>query len=59
MPNKPKPITRRDFIRGTIGATFATSMFGVKWALGDEKTVRSSLFPAVVLDFYFFHTARS
>ncbi|UCD32632.1 MAG: DUF362 domain-containing protein [Desulfobacterales bacterium] len=47
MPNKPKPITRRDFIRGTIGATFATSMFGVKWALGDEKTVRSSLVTVV------------
>jgi hypothetical protein len=43
MPNKPRLITRRDFIRGTIGVTFATPMLGVKWALGDEKAVRSSL----------------
>ena len=37
MPNKPRLITRRDFIRGTIGATFVTSILGVKWAMGDEK----------------------
>ncbi len=47
MPNKPKLITRRDFIRGTVGATFATSMLGVKWAMGDEKSVRSSLVTVV------------
>lgn len=43
MPNKPKLITRRDFIQGTIGATLATSMLGVKWVLADEKAARSSL----------------
>ena len=47
MPNKQKLITRRDFIRGTIGATFATSMLGVKWAMCDEKAVRSSLVTVV------------
>jgi hypothetical protein len=47
MPNKQRLITRRDFIRGTIGATFATSMLGVKWAVGDEKAVRSSLVTVV------------
>ena len=47
MPNKHKLITRRDFIRGTIGATFATSMLGVKWAMGDEKAVRSSIVTVV------------
>jgi hypothetical protein len=47
MPNKKRLITRRDFIRGTIGATLATSMLGVKWAMGDEKAVRSSLVTVV------------
>jgi len=47
MPNKQRLITRRDFIRGTIGATFATSMLGVKWAMGDEKGARSSLVTVV------------
>ena len=47
MPNKPRLITRRDFICGTIGATVATSLLGVKWALGDEKAVRSSLVTVV------------
>ena len=47
MSNKQRLITRRDFIRGTVGATFATSMLGVKWAMGDEKAVRSSLVTVV------------
>jgi len=47
MPDKQRLITRRDFIRGTIGATFATSMLGVKWAMADEKAVRSSLVTVV------------
>ena len=47
MPNKHKLITRRDFIRGTIGATFATSMLGVKWAICDEKAARSSIVTVV------------
>jgi hypothetical protein len=47
MPDKPKLITRRDFIQGTFGAALATSMLGVKWALADEKAVRSSLVTVV------------
>jgi hypothetical protein len=47
MPNKQRLITRRDFIRGTLGATFATSLLGVNWAMSDEKAVRSSLVTVV------------
>ena len=47
MTNKKGQITRRDFIRGTIGATLGTSMFGVKWALGGEKDDRASLVTVV------------
>jgi hypothetical protein len=36
-------LTRRDFIRGTVGATLGVSAMGVPWAFGDEKAVRSSL----------------
>ena len=31
MENNPKPLTRRDFIRGTVGATLTVSMLGVPW----------------------------
>ena len=32
---KNKPVlTRRDFIRGTIGATMGTSILGFKWPQG-------------------------
>ncbi|MDH3929473.1 MAG: hypothetical protein OEV22_16180 [Deltaproteobacteria bacterium] len=47
MPNKRRLITRRDFIRGTIGATLGTSMFGVRWAVGSEKSAPSSLVTVV------------
>jgi len=47
MTIKRRQITRRDFIRGTIGATLGTSMFGVKWALGSEKDDRTSLVAVV------------
>jgi len=47
MSNKQGLITRRDFIRGTIGVTLATSMSGVTWAMADEKAVRSSLVTVV------------
>ena len=47
MLNKRRLITRRDFIRGTIGATLGTSMFGVRWAVGSEKTAPSSLVTVV------------
>ena len=36
MENNPKRLTRRDFIRGTVGATLAISVLGVPWAKGSE-----------------------
>jgi hypothetical protein len=43
MKDDQKGLTRRDFIRGTVGATLAVSTMGLPWALAAEKTVRSSL----------------
>jgi len=43
MLHKGKPLTRRDFLRGTIGATLGTSMIGTKWLKAGKKTDRSSL----------------
>jgi hypothetical protein len=43
MKDSQKGLTRRDFIRGTMGATLAVSTMGLPWALGGEKAVRSSL----------------
>ena len=36
VENNPKRLTRRDFIRGTVGATLAVSVLGVPWAKGSE-----------------------
>ena len=47
MENKQKGLTRRDFIRGTVGATLAVSVLGVPWAKGSEKTGRPSLVTVV------------
>jgi hypothetical protein len=48
MENSRKCLTRRDFIRGTVGATLAVSMLGVPpWAKGSEKGHRSSLVTVV------------
>ena len=43
MKNEKKGLTRRDFIRGTVGATLAVSTMGVPWAIGSVKASRSSL----------------
>jgi hypothetical protein len=43
MENKQKRLTRRDFIRGTVGATLAVSVLGVPWVSRSEGAVRSSL----------------
>ena len=43
MKDNQKGLTRRDFIRGTVGATLAVSAMGLPWAIGEEKAVRSSL----------------
>ena len=44
MKDKKSVLTRRDFIRGTIGATLGASILGFKWpAEGKETASRSSL----------------
>lgn len=43
MQNKLRPLTRRDFISGTIGATLGASILGVNWSSGNEREARSSL----------------
>ena len=43
MNKKQGLITRRNFMRGTIGTAIGTSILGAKWLKGSEKTVRSSL----------------
>ncbi|MBW2563536.1 MAG: DUF362 domain-containing protein [Deltaproteobacteria bacterium] len=43
MKDKKPVITRRNFIRGTIGAAVGTSISGFKWPMTDAKAARSSL----------------
>jgi len=43
MKDKKPVLTRRDFIRGTIGAAVGTSIFGFKWPKAEAKALRSSL----------------
>jgi len=50
MENRQRGITRRDFIRGTMGATLAVSVLGVPWAVGSEKPGPSSSLVSVVRD---------
>ena len=47
MKNKQQGLTRRDFIRGTVGATLAVSVLGVPLAEGSEKAVGTSLVTVV------------
>ena len=47
MKDKKPVLTRRDFIRGTIGATIGTSIFGYKWPVAEAKAARSSLVTVV------------
>jgi hypothetical protein len=47
MQDKRRLFTRRDFIRGTIGATLGASALGVRWAGATEKANRSSLVTVV------------
>ena len=45
---KNKPVlTRRDFIRGTIGATIGTSIFGFNWPEGEANAFSPSLVTVV------------
>ena len=43
MKSEKHVLTRRDFIRGTIGATIGASVFGLKWPEAVAKELRSSL----------------
>ena len=47
MQNKKRCMTRRDFMRGTVGAALGTSLLGVEWAFGAENKARSSLVTVV------------
>jgi hypothetical protein len=47
MQDKRRLFTRRDFIRGTIGATLGASALGVRWAGATEKARPSSLVTVV------------
>lgn len=47
MHNTQKGLTRRDFIRGTVGAALGASILGANWVSGSEAAVRSSLVTVV------------
>lgn len=47
MENNPKCLTRRDFIRGTVGATLAVSAMGLPWADESRAVGRSSMVTVV------------
>ena len=42
MKNDQRRLTRRDFLRGTVGATLAASVLGVPWAYGSQNAARFS-----------------
>ena len=43
MKNSKPVLTRRDFIRGTIGVTLGASIFGLKWPMEEAKAAGTSL----------------
>jgi len=43
MKDKTPVLTRRDFIRGTIGMTLGASIFGLQWPGGEARAAGSSL----------------
>ncbi len=47
MPDKKPVITRRDFMRGTIGATIGASILGVNWPMAEAQAARSSVVTVV------------
>jgi hypothetical protein len=49
MADKKKPLTRRDFLQGTLGAAVGASVLGTKWLEPAQKAAGSSLV-AVVRD---------
>ncbi len=47
MKDKKPVITRRDFMRGTIGVTIGASILGLNWPMAEAKAARSSLVTVV------------
>ncbi len=47
MKDEEHVITRRDFIRGTVGAAVGTSILGLDWSEGEAKSPRSSVVTVV------------
>jgi hypothetical protein len=43
MKDKKPVLTRRDFIRGTIGVTLGASVFGLQWPKGEAQAAGSSI----------------
>ena len=43
MPHKGNSLTRRDFLRGTLGATLGTSLIGTKWLKAGGKAAGPSI----------------
>ena len=43
MGNKKPVLTRRDFIRGTIGVTLGASILGFKWPMEEARAAGSGL----------------
>ncbi|MCP4399769.1 MAG: DUF362 domain-containing protein [bacterium] len=43
MRNTQRELTRRDFIRGTVGAALGASVLGTNWISGSEAAARSSV----------------
>ena len=47
MKDKKPVITRRDFIRGTIGVAIGASILGLNWPMAEAKAARPSLVTVV------------
>ena len=43
MKDKLPVLTRRDFIRGTVGVTLSASVFGLQWPKGEARAEARSL----------------
>ena len=43
MSDKMPVLTRRDFIRGTVGATLSASVFGLQWPKREARAAATSL----------------
>ena len=43
MKDKKPVLTRRDFIRGTIGVALGASVFGLQWPKGEAQAAGSSI----------------